>query len=74
MKVSSLTKVEGDYNLLVGEASVDNLYCSYGELDLWDMSLSGSLVLELGSSGRDFDMVDHGLDTLERVLGSSSAR
>ena len=44
----------------MGEASVDNLYCSDGELDLWDMSLSGSLVLELGSSGRDFDIVELG--------------
>ena len=53
----------------MGDASVDNLYCSYRDLDFLDMSLSGSLVLELGGSGRDFDMVDLGLDTFEGVLG-----
>ena len=42
----------------MGEASVDNLDCSNEELDFWDMSLSSSLALELGSSGGDFYMVD----------------
>ena len=46
----------------MGEASVDNLDCSDGELDFWDMSLSGSLALELGNSGGDFDIVKLELD------------
>ena len=63
MKDFSRIWFEGDHKFLVGEASVDNLDCSDGELDLWDMSLSCSLTLELGSSDGDFDMVDLGLDT-----------
>ena len=66
MKVSSRIEVEGDHNFLVGEASIDKLDCSDRELDFWDMSLSGSLALELGSLGGDFDMVDPGLETQRR--------
>ena len=58
----------------MGEAYVDNLNCSDGELDFWEMSLSGSLALELGSLGWDFDTLDLGLDTQEGVLGSSIVR
>ena len=72
--VSCRTTVEGDHNFLVGEVSVDNLDCSDRELYLLDMSLFGSLALELGSSGGDFYMVDLGLDTEEGVLSSSTAR
>ena len=57
----------------MGEASVDNLDCSEGELDFWDMSWSGSLALKIGSSVWGFDMVELGLDTQERVFGSSTA-
>ena len=52
----------------MGEASVNNLDCLDGELDFWDMSFSGSLTLELGSSGGDFDMVELVLDTQKGVL------
>ena len=58
----------------MGEASVDNLNSSDGELYLWDMSLSSSLALEHGSLGGEFDMLELGLDTQEEVLGSSTAR
>ena len=58
----------------MGEASVDNLDCSDRDLDLSDMNFSGSLALEIGSSGEDFDMVDIGLDTQEGMLSCSTAR
>ena len=58
----------------MGEAYVDNLNCSDGELDFWEMSLSGSLALDLGSSDGDFYMVELGFDKIEGVLDSSTAR
>ena len=71
MKVSSRSEVEGDHIFLMGETSIDNLDCSDGEFDSWDMSLFGSLALEIGSLGREFYMVELGIYTQEGVLGIS---
>ena len=45
---------------------------SYGELDIWDMSWFGSLVVELGSSRGYFGKVELGFDTLVEGFGNLS--
>ena len=58
----------------MGEVSVDNLDCSDGEFDFFDMSFSDSLALDLDSLGGDFDIVELDLDRKEGVLDRSTAR
>ena len=66
--------MEGHICLVEEEASVDNLRYLGGELRFWDMNLFGSLAMDLGSSGEDFDIRDIGIVTQEGVLGSLTAR
>ena len=60
-------------NCLLEETSVNSFCCWNGELDLWDMDLLGSLVIERDNLQGNFGIVDLGFDKQEGVLCSSTA-